>query len=94
MSINPATVKASAMDIAHQAGPCGVGGGKCWKGNFKADFANVVRKGDYAKVDKASATDIAHKRDPAVWVEEKVGKGILKRILRMLLESESLSIFG
>ncbi|KRY99437.1 hypothetical protein T4B_4343 [Trichinella pseudospiralis] len=33
---------------------------------------------------KASATDIAHKRDPAVWVEEKVGKGILKRILRML----------
>ncbi|KRY99732.1 hypothetical protein T4B_2714 [Trichinella pseudospiralis] len=52
MSINPATVKASAMDIAHQAGPCGVGGGKCWKGNFKADFANVVRKGDYAKVDK------------------------------------------
>ncbi|KRY89203.1 hypothetical protein T4D_14085 [Trichinella pseudospiralis] len=44
LPINLATVKASATDIAHQARPCGVGGGKGWKGNFKADFANVVRK--------------------------------------------------
>ncbi|KRY86220.1 hypothetical protein T4D_5618 [Trichinella pseudospiralis] len=52
LPINLATVKASATDIAHQAGPCGVGGGKGWKGNLKTDFVNVVRKGDYAKVDK------------------------------------------
>ncbi|KRZ35481.1 hypothetical protein T4C_8277 [Trichinella pseudospiralis] len=74
LPINLATVKASATDIAHQAGPCGVGGGKGWKGNLKTDYVNVVRKGDYAKVDKQRTLHI--KRDPAVWVAEKAGKGI------------------
>ncbi|KRY69116.1 hypothetical protein T4A_9190 [Trichinella pseudospiralis] len=54
---NLATVKASATDIAHQAGPCGVGGGKGWKGNLKTDYSlslthKYSERGDYAKVDK------------------------------------------